>query len=199
MICIQKIYGFHGLNHQIIEKSWDVTPVTDGRTNGRKVENRAVFCWTRNRNTLFYEIHIILSPDIVLANWRTTVIASHIIFPEIYSIFTTLGCINRLKSNHAINYLVFWNFSLSNIIGLNGGEASKGNATFLWHYIIFILSEKWCIHDHRHFWEQSLLGLKALYRGEKPDRLVGRLLLVLSQVTMGTTSWALACRLYQRT
>ena len=33
---------------------WDVTPVTyirtDGRTDGRKVENRAVFCWTRNRN-----------------------------------------------------------------------------------------------------------------------------------------------------
>ena len=24
--CIQKIYGFHGLNHQIIEKSRDVTP-----------------------------------------------------------------------------------------------------------------------------------------------------------------------------
>ena len=27
------------------------TPVTeDGRTDERKVENRAVFCWTRNRN-----------------------------------------------------------------------------------------------------------------------------------------------------
>ena len=49
MICIQKIYGFHGLNHQIIEESLDVTPVTDERTDGRKVENRAVFCWTRNR------------------------------------------------------------------------------------------------------------------------------------------------------
>ena len=29
MICIQKMYGFLGLNHQIIKKSWDVTPVTD--------------------------------------------------------------------------------------------------------------------------------------------------------------------------
>ena len=34
MICIQKIYGFHGKNHQNIEKSWYVTPVTDERTNG---------------------------------------------------------------------------------------------------------------------------------------------------------------------
>ena len=41
--CIQKIYGFHGLNHQIIEKGRDVTPVTDGRANGRKVEKSAVF------------------------------------------------------------------------------------------------------------------------------------------------------------
>ena len=33
MICIQKIYGFHGINRQNIEKSWYVTPVTeDGRT-----------------------------------------------------------------------------------------------------------------------------------------------------------------------
>ena len=30
MICIQKICGFHRLNHQIIEKSGDVTPVKDG-------------------------------------------------------------------------------------------------------------------------------------------------------------------------
>ena len=52
MICIQKIYGFHGINRQNIEKSQYVTPVTEdgGRTDGRKVENRAVFCWTRNRN-----------------------------------------------------------------------------------------------------------------------------------------------------
>ena len=35
MICIQKIYGFHNPNHQIIEESSDVTPVTeDGRTDG---------------------------------------------------------------------------------------------------------------------------------------------------------------------
>ena len=34
MICIQKIYGFQGLNHQIIKESWDVTPVTDERTDG---------------------------------------------------------------------------------------------------------------------------------------------------------------------
>ena len=53
MIFIQKIYGFHGINRQNIEKSWYVTPVTDKRTNERrrrKVENRAVFCSTRNRN-----------------------------------------------------------------------------------------------------------------------------------------------------
>ena len=29
MICIQKIYGFHGINRQNIEKSWYVTPVTE--------------------------------------------------------------------------------------------------------------------------------------------------------------------------
>ena len=32
-MCIQKIYGFHGINHQNIVKSLYVTPVTkDGRT-----------------------------------------------------------------------------------------------------------------------------------------------------------------------
>ena len=65
--------------------------------------------------------------------------------------------------------------------------------------VIITLSKKCYIHHHKYFWNQSLVGLKALYRGEKPDRLVGRLLLGLSQVTMGTTSWALASRLYQRT
>ena len=35
MIYIQKIYGSCGLNHQIIKKSWDVTPVTYGRTDGK--------------------------------------------------------------------------------------------------------------------------------------------------------------------
>ena len=29
MICLQKIYGFHGQNHQIMEKNWDATPVTE--------------------------------------------------------------------------------------------------------------------------------------------------------------------------
>ena len=44
MICIQKIYGFHGINRQNIEKSWYVTPVTeDGRTNGKwKIEQCSV-------------------------------------------------------------------------------------------------------------------------------------------------------------
>ena len=53
MICIQKTYGFHGLNHQIIEKNFDVTPVTDGgkwkigqysgRTETTKNSRSAVF------------------------------------------------------------------------------------------------------------------------------------------------------------
>ena len=43
MICIRKIYGSCGRNHQIIKKCWDVTWRTDGRTDKRKVENRAVF------------------------------------------------------------------------------------------------------------------------------------------------------------
>ena len=47
MICFQKIYGFHALNHQIIMKKWDVTPVTDIHIDGRKVESRAVFCLSR--------------------------------------------------------------------------------------------------------------------------------------------------------
>ena len=33
MMRIQKMYGFHGLNQQIIEKSWDVTPVTNTHTH----------------------------------------------------------------------------------------------------------------------------------------------------------------------
>ena len=33
------IYGFHGPNHQIIEKSRDITPVTNRRTNGRIEES----------------------------------------------------------------------------------------------------------------------------------------------------------------
>ena len=58
MICIQKIYGFHGLNHQIIEESWDVTPVTNERTDGgrRKVENSAVF-WIESETAI--EIYIL--------------------------------------------------------------------------------------------------------------------------------------------
>ena len=57
MICIQKIYGFHGINRQNIEKSWYVTPVTDGRTNERrrKVENRAVF-WIESETAKSFEI-----------------------------------------------------------------------------------------------------------------------------------------------
>ena len=35
MICFQKIDGFHALNHQTIENSWDVTPVTDWLTYGK--------------------------------------------------------------------------------------------------------------------------------------------------------------------
>ena len=40
MIIIQKIYGFQGLNHQMIEEYLDVTAVTeDERTDGkRKIE-----------------------------------------------------------------------------------------------------------------------------------------------------------------
>ena len=52
MICIQKIYCFHGINRQNIEKSWYVTPVTEEEDERRKVENRAVFCWTRNRKSI---------------------------------------------------------------------------------------------------------------------------------------------------
>ena len=32
MICIQKMYGSQGLNHQIIEERWDATPMTYIRT-----------------------------------------------------------------------------------------------------------------------------------------------------------------------
>ena len=38
MICIQKIYGLHGLNHQLIEKNWDDSQTVDKQ----KVENRKV-------------------------------------------------------------------------------------------------------------------------------------------------------------
>ena len=36
MICTKKTYGLNGLNHQIIEKSLDVMPLTDGRTENGK-------------------------------------------------------------------------------------------------------------------------------------------------------------------
>ena len=36
-VCIQKIYGFHYINHQIIEKSWDATSVTEDGEQ-RKIE-----------------------------------------------------------------------------------------------------------------------------------------------------------------
>ena len=50
MICFQKIYGFHALNHQIIEKSWDVTPV---HTHTYTVESSVVFCLSRIRNSRY--------------------------------------------------------------------------------------------------------------------------------------------------
>ena len=40
-----EIYGLHGLNHQIIETSLDVTSVTSGLT----CEGRALFCFGRIR------------------------------------------------------------------------------------------------------------------------------------------------------
>ena len=49
MICIQKIYGFHGFDHQIIKKSWNVAPVTYGRKDGKWKIEPYTFCWTRNR------------------------------------------------------------------------------------------------------------------------------------------------------
>ena len=45
MICIKKINGSYSLNHQIIEKSWDVTPVTNWHTDWLTWESRAAF-WT---------------------------------------------------------------------------------------------------------------------------------------------------------
>ena len=42
---LSQTIGFHALNHQIIEKSLDVTPVTDVR----EVESRAVFRLSRIR------------------------------------------------------------------------------------------------------------------------------------------------------
>ena len=42
-------YGLHGLNNQIIQRTCDVTPVTDTRT----WESRAVFCSSRIRNITF--------------------------------------------------------------------------------------------------------------------------------------------------
>jgi len=49
MICIQKIYGFQGLNHLIIEESRDVTPVMNGRTNERTEENNIGQCSELNQ------------------------------------------------------------------------------------------------------------------------------------------------------
>ena len=45
-----EIYGLHGLNHHIIEKSLDVTPVTNRLTCDR----RAVFCFGRIREDYMY-------------------------------------------------------------------------------------------------------------------------------------------------
>ena len=45
MICIQKIYGFHGLNHQIIEKA-EMSRLlrTDERTDGRWKTRKSKHC-----------------------------------------------------------------------------------------------------------------------------------------------------------
>ena len=45
-----EIYGLHGLNHHIIEKSLDVTSVTNRLT----CERRAVFCFGRIREDYMY-------------------------------------------------------------------------------------------------------------------------------------------------
>ena len=45
-----EIYGLHGLNHQIIEKSLDITPVPNKLTCDR----RAVFCFGRIREDYMY-------------------------------------------------------------------------------------------------------------------------------------------------
>ena len=66
--CFQKIHGFHALNHQIIEKSWDVTPVTHTRTHEQwKVEQYSV--WTesakmnpeRSSNKLVFQLQLLCS------------------------------------------------------------------------------------------------------------------------------------------
>ena len=56
MICIQKIYGFHGLNHQIINKSWDVTPVTYGRTHGGGGKWKIGQCSVRPETAIKYKV-----------------------------------------------------------------------------------------------------------------------------------------------
>ena len=44
VIGFQKMYGLFGLNRHILEKTYDVTPVTvDKGRRRRKMENRAVF------------------------------------------------------------------------------------------------------------------------------------------------------------
>ena len=106
MICIQKIYCFHGLNHQIIEESWDVTPVTYIRTDGRKVENRAVFCWTRNRNVPSALRRI----NLRVAQAALGVSRSNLTLPEtgitriIGKVKQSIACLNR-KQQMGKNYV----------------------------------------------------------------------------------------------
>ena len=52
-MCFQKIYGLDALDHQLVEKSWDVTPV-QRQTGRQRVEGRAVFCFSSFRNSSFY-------------------------------------------------------------------------------------------------------------------------------------------------
>ena len=101
MICIQKIYGFQGLNHRIIEESWDVTPVTDER----KVENRAVF-WIESETAINDKFTLLSFQVATITQWHPEKLLPPVRFQALVGCLRlTTNCINSLEQKRLI---MFW-------------------------------------------------------------------------------------------
>ena len=72
MICIQKIYGFHGINRQNIEKSWYVTPVTNGRTEDGGGKWKIEQCSVGPETAIMWYIYRITYQSLTQVSWSGT-------------------------------------------------------------------------------------------------------------------------------
>ena len=70
VIGFQKMYGLFGLNHHMLEKTCDVTPVTDVRTEEEESGKVAVVWLTRNRNKNLTRISGMKQHRVILSGGR---------------------------------------------------------------------------------------------------------------------------------